>query len=289
MSPVDLSVCRTYSSTFRQPFLLLQWLFWLLSLFQRPVSAFQWSSPLVALLPATFFHIPVDLSTCCPSIRWFPPFSRSSCCSPLELWQVTPPPASSSTDLHNGGYGISIGLATLPHAPTLLCARLSQTVHFSSACRHVAHHLGLRFYCQSRPSCASITSEFCLKRSFLADTPLELGSVYLSLSIVWFAILGTIQSFFYMFWVVMKNFPVTNPAAISFLRVFWPLPLSCHSFSSEELSGRLFYRCPFPACFSLFAGYLWLFRLFSLNNFGSPRFVWSIQILVVGTSRGGYE
>ncbi|KAL5153289.1 hypothetical protein HKD37_19G052876 [Glycine soja] len=46
----------------------------------------------------------------------------------------------------------------------------------SALLRRVAHRLGLRFYCRSRPSCASITQEFCLKWSILADTPLELVS-----------------------------------------------------------------------------------------------------------------
>ena len=141
LSPTDLSDFRIYSGN-------------LLPLFNRSFCLL----PLFSVIPPPFGKPPAKL--------WQP------------FWKVNPPPALSSTDLHDDGYDISIGLVMLPHVLTLLRTRLNQTVHFSGGCRHVVHRLGLRVYCRSCPSCASITSEFCLKQSILADTPLELGSVY---------------------------------------------------------------------------------------------------------------
>ncbi|KAL5146695.1 Vacuolar protein sorting-associated protein 24 1 [Glycine soja] len=166
-----------------------------------PFSGFRWSSPLAALLPTAFFRIPVDLSACCPfSGRSFRPSPELR--QPFR--QVTPPPASSSTNLHDGGYSISIGLATLLH--------------------------GLRFFGTWRIVLG------CTSTAGVAP-----------LVTVWFAILGTVQSIFYVFCIVAKKFPVAYPTAVSFQRVFWAQPLSHCSFSNEELFGRLFCRCPFPA------------------------------------------
>ena len=56
---------------------------------------------------------------------------------------------------------------------------------------------------------------------------------------------------FLVFCIVAKKFPVAYPTAVSFQRVFWAQPLSHCSFSNEELFGRLFCRCPFPAYISV--------------------------------------
>ena len=156
---------------------------------------------------------------------------------------MTPPPALLSIDLHDHGYDISIGLVMLLHAPTLLCAKLSQTAHFFGAWRTV---LG----CASTAGVAPpLLCEHNLRVLPQMEHPCEhtIGArFYLpSLSTVWFAI------FFHVFCIVGKKFPVAYPCRCLFFSVFFGnrLHLTAHfpvkNFMLASLSLYLL------ACFSV--------------------------------------
>ena len=241
-------------------------------LFMGLISTF--SPSLVTFLtiiafPTIFFHILVELSASWPSSgNPFPHFDWPFCLLPLfwrfptfvgsrrrsSLFVVGAPTTFQASDpttsiiVHQStGWWLrhldrDCNALSCAHS---LHAKLIQIMYFSSRCRRLSHRLGLCFYCWSHPFCGSITSEFCLKQSIRANTPLELGSIYPSLYIVWLAILGTMQSIFYMFCIVVKNFPVAYPIVVSFQHVFWSPPLSRRSFSNKEPFSRWFCHCSF--------------------------------------------
>lgn len=110
-------------------------LFWQTSF---TVSAFRWTSLLVALLSTTYFHIPVNLL--CSShlfqrpvsatLETFPATIATAAVALQRLFQLMNPPAAAlSTDLHGAAHGIANGHQTCPHtrvflAPNSCCADL---------------------------------------------------------------------------------------------------------------------------------------------------------------------
>lgn len=151
------------------------------------------------------------------------------------------PLSAPSADLHDGGYGVLIGLSMLPHVPILFVPNITSANLFSSALERVLLQLMARFHLWHDTS--------------LAHLPLKFGAIltpYASTSFVnrrfrycLFCDFGHCAVHFWRVLRCCKEFSSRLCYGRLFLVCFLrPRPSSCRSYSGKELSGCLFCLCP---------------------------------------------